>query len=408
MQGLSLSLCFVLVLAGSFAAASPVAAETVELHAAIETGQVSVRIEFLGGAMGDRMKVFLRKQVAEPLKLSVVPGTLFLPQGADVQRLAAVRLLGQLTARGTYQRTALIDLTGSAEQGFLIQVVCIDYHKDSPPAGQAFQVGTVDPRCQRILSLRADLSIWAYQSAIWMDRSGVSAEKLQGTFQVPSEDLKSAQSLLRQAEQVGADSLETVKASEEAKVAARGMFSADPTIRAKAYAEVQALAETDRAALERLLEQNVFRNGKLPSLDELRAGNSLASLLPAGVELPKLEIPQSVDEVLLLVEQIRKRAADGEANDSERLAAAANLRVMPHLLSLKSRVALLRLAAVRALPNVKSAVAVEALLVAIGDQDARVRMAAAEGLEKLTGQSFGEDAEKWTAWWQESHHSMHW
>lgn len=392
----------------SASTASTASANTTQFHAAIQAGQVSIRIEFLGGAMGDRMKVFLRKQIPEPLRLSVTPGTVFVPQGADVQRLAAVKLLGQLTAQGTYRRTAMIELDDASERGFLIQIVCIDYHKNSPPVGQAFRVGEVDPRCQRILSLRADLSIWAYQSAIWMDRAGVSADKLMGNFKVPAADIESARVLLQDAERVGTESLENVDVSAEAKTAARGVFSADPAVRVKAYAEIQTLSDADRARLEQLLKQNLLRGGKLPSLEELRAGNTLATLLPEGVTLPKLELPESVDDVLLLVEAIRDRVAEGRASESERLAAAANLRVMPHLMALKSRLPLLRLTAARALPNVKSEAAVEALIVTLQDPDPRVRTAAAEGLQKLTGQSLGEDSAKWSTWWQDNHATISW
>lgn len=379
-------------------------AKSMELHVAIETGAVKVRIDFLGGAMGDRMKLFLSKQVTGDLQLTVTPGTLFLPQGADVQRLAAVGLKGQLTAQGTYRRSALIQLNDAAEQGFLIQVVCIDYHKNSPPAGQAFVVAAVDVRCQRILSVRGDLSIWAYQSAIWMDRAGVSPGKLQATFQVQSGDLQAAADLLKQAEAAGTASLETVELSAQAKASAQGIFSADPAVRAQAHAEVQTLDAADRAKLETLLKLNVLRGGKLPTAEELIAGSSLAALLPAGIELPKLEIPQSVDELVEIINTLRQQAADGDLA----VEGLASLRLLPHLAGLKARLPFVRIAAARAIANlnVKDPVMVEALLVAIKDSDKRVRAAAVAGLEKLTQQNFGDDADKWIAWWQESHASF--
>ncbi|WP_417730220.1 HEAT repeat domain-containing protein [Rosistilla oblonga] len=395
---------FALAWLGLFAL--PASAETrqLELHTAIESGAVSVRIDFLGGAMGDRMKIYLRKQTAGDLQLKVTPGTLFLPQGGDVQRLAAVGLKGKLTAQGTYRRTAAIELNDSSEQGFLTQVVCIDYHKNSPPAGQAFIIGAVEPRCQRILSVRGDLSIWAYQSAIWIDRAGVSPSKLQATFQVASTDLQAAADLLKEAEAAGAASLAEVDVSVEAKASARGIFSADPAVRAQAHAEVQTLDPADRAKLDALLKLNVLRGGKLPTAEELRAGSTLESLIPAGIELPKLEIPQSVDDIMAMVDAIRKQAADGQAGD--KIADLASLKLLPHLAGLKARLPLLRIAAARAIANVKDPVAVEALLVALQDRDARVRAAAAAGLEKLTQQNFGDDTEKWTAWWQEAHVSF--
>ncbi len=381
-------------------------ARQMQLHAAVKAGAVSVRIDFLGGAMGDRMKVFLRKQVAGDLQISVAAGTIFLPQGANVQRLAAVGMKGELTAQGTYRRNVLIDLSDANEHGLLIQVVCIDYDRSSPAAGQAFLIGEVDVRCQRILSIRGDLSIWAYQSAIWMDRAGVSPEKLQSTFKVASADLQAAHGLLKEAEAIGTASLEQVDVSVEAKTSARGMFSSDPAIRAQAHAKVQSLNESDRAKLEALLKRNVFRGGKLPTIEELRAGSTLESLLPAGIELPKLEIPESVDDVISMVQAIRDRAASENIDGGKAMATLESLRLLPHLAGLKARLPLLRIAAAQAIAAVKDPVAVEALIVAVKDSDARVRAAAAAGLEKLTGQSFGEDAAKWAAWWQDAHASF--
>jgi len=385
---------------------APAEARQLELHAAVEAGQVSARIEFLGGAMGDRMKVYLRKRTADELYLSVAPGTIFVPQGGDVQRLAAVQLKGKLTAQGTYQRAPVIKLNDANEHGYLIEVVCIDYHKNSPPPGQSFGIGPVDLRCQRILSIRGDVSLWAYQSAIWMDRAGVSTEKLQGSFKVSAADLQAARGLLVQAEQVGAASLDTVEVSAEAKVSARGMFSADPATRAQAHTQVELLDAAEREKLMVLLKLNVPGGGRLPTAEELQAGSTLESLLPVGIVLPKLEIPESVDEILAMVESMRQYAETvGPDARREEIArrVVASLKLVPQLAALQARLPIVRIAAAQAIANVKDPVAVEALLVALRDGDARVRAAAVAGLQKLTEQKLGDDAQAWETWWQNAH-----
>lgn len=382
------------------------AARQIELHAAVQSGSVAVRIEFLGGAMGDRMKVFLRNRTTEPMFLSVTEGTVFLPQGGDVQRLAALRLKGKLTAKGTYQRTQIIELVDATEQGFLIEVVCIDYHKNSPPAGQPFIIGTVDLRCQRILAARSDLTLWAYQSAIWMDRAGVPAQKLQTTFKVPSVDIQAAKDLLVQAEQIGVASLAKVEVSAAARTTAQGVFSADPAVRVNAYSKIQSLNPTDRAKLDVILKLNLPGGGRLPTPEELQAGSNLESLLPAGIALPVLEIPESVDEIMVMVESIRRFSESTQADDSReeiRKRIATALRLAPHLAGLKARLPVVRIAATQGLANFRHPIAVEALLLALSDDDQRVRTAASVGLEKLTKQTLGENKEAWIQWWQMSH-----
>lgn len=381
-------------------------ARQMELHAAVQSGSVAVRIEFLGGAMGDRMKLFLRNRTTESMFMSVTEGTVFLPQGGDVQRLAALRLKGKLTAKGTYQRTQIIELVDATEQGFLIEVVCIDYHKNSPPVGQSFIIGTVDPRCQRILAARGDLTLWAYQSAIWMDRAGVSAQKLQTTFKVPNVDIQAAKDLLVQAEQIGVASLAKVEVSAAARATAQGVFSADPAVRVDAYSKIQSLNPTDRTKLEVILSLNLPGGGRLPTPEELQAGSTLESLLPAGIALPVLEIPESVDEIMVMVESIRRFSESTQTDGSReelRKRIATALRLVPHLAGLKARLPVVRIAAAQGLANFRHPIAVEALLLALSDDDQRVRTAASVGLEKLTKQTLGENKEAWIQWWQMSH-----
>lgn len=405
----TIRLAILVPLVASVLLTSNARAGQMELHAATQAGSVSVRIEFLGGAMGDRMKVFLRNRTAQPVFLTVTEGTVFVPQGGDVQRLAAVRLKGILTAKGTFQRTQIIELPDSTERGFLIEVVCIDYHKNSPPPGQSFIIGEVDLRCQRILSVRGDLTLWAYQSAIWMDRAGVSAEKLQSTFKVPMVDTQAAKDLLVQAERIGVASLQNVDASTTAKTTAQGLFSADPSIRANAYSEIQSLDAADRAKLELILRLNLPGGGRLPTPEELQPGSTLESLLPANVELPALEIPESVDDILAMLDSIRRfseASKTDEARDEVRKRILIALRMVPHLAGLKARLPIVRITAAQGIANIKHPIAVEALLIALGDEDPRVRTAATAGLERLTKQTFGENKEAWIRWWQESHTSF--
>jgi hypothetical protein len=359
--------------------------------------------------MGDRMKVFLRNRTAEPLFLSVTEGTVFVPQGGDVQRLAALRLKGKLTAKGTYQRSQIIELADATEQGFLIEVVCIDYHKNSPPPGQAFIIGTVDLRCQRILSVRGDLTLWAYQAAIWMDRAGVPEQKLQATFKVPSPDIQAAKDLLVQAEQIGVASLEKVEVSAAAKTTAQGVFSPDPAVRVDAYSKIKSLSASDRAKLEIILNLNLPTGGRLPTPDELEAGSTLESLLPSSIELPVLEIPESVDDLMATIESIRRFSESKQANGSRedlRKRIVSVLRLAPQLAGLRARLPVVRIAAVQGLARSQHPIAVEALLVALSDNDPRVRTAASAGLEKLTQQQFGENKEAWVQWWKLSHASF--
>jgi hypothetical protein len=243
-----------------------------------------------------------------------------------------------------------------------------------------------------------------------MDRAGVPAEKLQATFKVPSVDIQAAKDLLVQAEQMGVASLEKLEVSAAARTTAQGVFSADPVVRVEAYSKIQSLSAADRAKLDIILNLNLPGGGRLPASDELQAGSTLESLLPSGVELPVLEIPESVDELLATIESIRRFSESTQASGSReeiRKRIVTVLRLAPHLAGLRARLPIVRIAAAQGIANFQHPIAVEALLVALSDDDHRVRTAASAGLEKLTKQTFGENKEAWIQWWRVSHTSFH-
>jgi len=71
--------------------------------------------------------------------------------------------------------------------------------------------------------------------------------------------------------------------------------------------------------------------------------------------------------------------------------------------ALKDGSSLVRCAAARALGAIGPGAmeAVPALIQALGDKSYSVRHAAADALQAITGQDFGEDAERWQQWWEE-------
>jgi hypothetical protein len=105
----------------------------------------------------------------------------------------------------------------------------------------------------------------------------------------------------------------------------------------------------------------------------------------------------------------------GDADEDVREAAAKALEAIgpqaveavPALIqALKDRSSSVRCAAARALGAIGPGAmeAVPALIQALGDESYTMRQAAAEALRAITGQDFGEDAERWQQWW-ETHQS---
>jgi hypothetical protein len=284
----------------------------------------------------------------------------------------------------------------------LIETYCIDYHKRAPRGGQLFTLGRPDPRAMRILvgPKPAEASIWAFQSALWMDRSAVSSEELRRNFRVNDVDLQAAAALLDQARQAGVASIPANVAA-DVRVRIEGVFSSDPAVRAEAGKALRTLGE-EFAGLRATLEPNLPPLPPAPGLTveintrESLSPESLQALIPdTGAVLEKTED---------LVNEILKRVVPGV--DSRlplpRLPifgqAKPNLRVLLGLL--QNPLPDVRTVAARRLGGVRDPQVIEALLAALNDTDEHVRAAAATSLKQLTTQDFGGDAEAWRNWWQ--------
>ena len=391
--------CCVGLTVGMFAwGATAAAQETLDLNVAVQRGLVAVDVQSLGGATGKRLKVNVQKTTDRKLNVTVAPGTVFQPEGADVQKIAAVQLMGKYIPGNQYRRGSVMVLVDNQPHDYLVQTVCIDYHKSSPRHRQRYKIKGVDVRCQRILSAPNESgSIWSYQSAVWMDRSGVKESDLQRKFHVKSVDIQVAKSMIDHAEKVGAEQLKQVDVSVDVRNQVQGLFSADPHVRVEAYRRVQGLSQEDQKKLKVLVDVNVIRGGELPDESELVAANTLDSLMPEGLDLPKLQIPNSLEELSIMIEGLpRSTGTDGET------ALFPRARLLSLMAGLRSRRPGIRILAARNVAKVKDPWAVDTLIVTLGDTNQRVRQAAARGLTDLTGQDFGEDQQKWRDWWEDA------
>ena len=378
------------------------AQESLDLRVAVQRGLVSVDVESLGGATGNRVKVRVQRKTDKQLNVTVKPGTVFVPQGADVQGLAIVKLVGKYIPGNRYQRTSAMVLVDNRPQTYLMQSVCMDYHKSSPRQGQRYVLSDVDVRCQRIFSAvpTEGASIWSYQCAVWIDRVGVSTGELQRRFHVTTTDIRSAQAMIKHAEQIGVESLKKVDVSVDVRNQISGLFSADPQVRVDAYRRVQRLGAEDRRKLQVLVDVNVLRGGELPATSELLAANTLESLVPEGLELPKLQIPESVEEIAALLQSLPGRA-DGEGEGDGNARRFPRARLLPLMVGLRARRPAIRTLAVKRVAQIDDPWAIDTLIVVLADPNERVRKAAAEGLNQRTNEDFGEDQEQWLRWWEQ-------
>ena len=147
------------------------------------------------GASGNTIRVEVQRKVPETLYLEIAPGTVFLSHSGKVQNMTGGKVKGELSGSSSrYRPTEMMVLVDSRKRSYMVESFCLDYHKPAPKRGDGFRLALRDQRAMRILQPPEGLSVsvWAYQSALWMDRAGVSAEELQRRFRVPDVDIQVA------------------------------------------------------------------------------------------------------------------------------------------------------------------------------------------------------------------------
>lgn len=382
-------------------ATEPAGEEPLALDVAVEQGLVRVEVSSLGGAVGNTLKVHVENRTQGEVRVALTPGTVFVASSGSVQNLAGATIKGEFTGPRTYRPQSVVVLAANRSHSVLVETYCLDYHKRAPAANQRYTLGKPDPRAMRILvaSKPAEASIWAYQSALWMDRSAVSPEELRRNFRLSDADLQAAASLLEQAKQAAMAAI-PAGVSAEVRVQLERVFSSDPAARAEAVAALRGLGE-QFAGVRALVEANVPPpppSGVSVTVNtrEMLSPESLQALIP--------DTGAILDQTGNLVDQILRKAMPGA--DSRLplpklpILGQAKPNVQTLLPLLRSALPRIRAAAATRLGSIRDPLAVEALLGALKDPEEQVRAAAAASLKQLSKQDFGLDAEAWQKWWE--------
>ena len=106
------------------------------------------------------------------------------------------------------------------------------------------------------------------------------------------------------------------------------------------------------------------------------------------------------DEVDKLINQLKDEDGYVRRSAAEALVKIGKPAVEPLITALKDKSYNVRRPAAEVLGMIGDSRAVEPLITALKDENEHVREYAAEALNRITGQEFREDYEKWSTWWQ--------
>jgi len=389
-----------LLVAGLMAAGSPAAlAETsISLQQAVKQNMVDVQVKSLGGATGNTIRVEVQSKIAGEVRVHVDPGTVFISTTGRVQNMTGGRIKGEFVTARTYRPGSVMVLVDNKRRSYCVEAFCLDYHKKPPRNGDTFSLALNDARANRILSAPKDtsVSVWAYQTALWMDRAGVSPAELKRRYprRVTDVEVRAARGMLTHAQRTGIAGI-PAGIPADVRVHVERIFSADPAARKKAIESLGGMGERARPALP-LVAVNVVSDtpGRWTPDTIVEV---LADPNQAADALKQLGLPGLESWIRTFAGgQVEIPGLTGDPTDALKI--IRNARVERLIGSLKSPLPGVRQRAAMVLGTLNDARAVEPLIAVLKDADKRLVSLAAESLKTITGQDFGTDQAKWRAW----------
>jgi len=184
---------------------SPTAAaeDAVPLERAVREGKVEIEIKGTGTCTGDAIKITVQRRVPETLRLKLTSGIVFKSVSKKAQDMVGASIKGEYVLGGSFRAANQIVLRDGAKHTYLVEAYCLDSDKPTPDHTDAFAIGRIDVRAQRVFELAQKMTIPAndVQTALWMDRApagGLEINVLTGRLALTNENLQTARTLLRQ------------------------------------------------------------------------------------------------------------------------------------------------------------------------------------------------------------------
>jgi len=169
-----------------------------ELAAAVAAKKVSVSFSGTGGSSGDSVMatVKLLDKNADPLELTIAPGTRLRSGNSSDQNMVVAGVKGEMMGGQSYRGSSTITAS-STPSTYVLDAYCAEFEKDNPGSSTHFSVGSVDPVLACILEGASSLSVQARQAAVWIYTDKASYSHVNQKFSVSRSDWDEAAAVVR-------------------------------------------------------------------------------------------------------------------------------------------------------------------------------------------------------------------
>ena len=169
-----------------------------ELAAAVAAKKVSVSFSGTGGSSGDSVTatVKLLDKNADPLDLTIAPGTRLRSGNSSDQNMVVAGVKGEMMGGQSYRGSSTI-IARSTPSTYVLDAYCAEFEKDNPGPSTHFSVGSVDPVLACILEGALSLSVQARQAAVWIYTDKATYSHVNQKFSVSRSDWDAAAAVVR-------------------------------------------------------------------------------------------------------------------------------------------------------------------------------------------------------------------
>lgn len=158
-----------------------------------------------GASSGDCIILHIKRLVNYTIEIDPIPmGTLLVPNSADAQTMAVLKLQG-IAEGSRYRPREIILLQNSDPVEYLFSAYCVDFEKDNPTELTVFtQSGSADANVLKIFNVLGQLSedvtsVTAIQTAVFVVTNNVSKSELSARFTSDATAISNAKTILQTA-----------------------------------------------------------------------------------------------------------------------------------------------------------------------------------------------------------------
>jgi len=166
----------------------------------IQSGAVRADFSGTGGSSGDSVKVRVAKgpkAAPGPAEYTVPEGSQLASSDAAAQSMTILGVKGRVISETSYEPAFSITVPEKGSATYMLAAFCVEFHKENPSESTHFTLQPPDSTLACIAKNGKNLSLAAYQAAVWMYTDQATFDEVNEKFDVSRPDWAKGEAVLR-------------------------------------------------------------------------------------------------------------------------------------------------------------------------------------------------------------------